>query len=119
MIRGNDLKVMLEMWVFRLAWLRKALHDGLRLCIALKLPAVIIELDTKLIVDLLQKSDGHQNCIDALVSDCKTEVGNIPRVQIKHCYHEANKCPNALARREALLSQDFVIFLDPSVEVSL
>ena len=101
MIRGNDLKVMLEMWVFRLAWLRKALHDGLRLCIALKLPAVIIELDTKLIVDLLQKSDGHQNCIDALVSDCTTEVGNIPRVQIKHCYREANKCADALARRGA------------------
>ena len=53
------------------------------------------------------------------MSDCKTELGNIPRVQIKHCYREANKCADALARRGALLSQDFVIFLDPSAEVSL
>ena len=51
---------------------------------------MIIELDAKLIVDLLQKPNDHRNCIDALVSDCKTELGNITRVQINHCYHEAN-----------------------------
>ena len=95
------------------------LRDGLRLCIALKLPVVIIELDAKLIVGLVQKSDGHQNCIDALVSDCKIELENIPRVQINNCYHEANKCADALARRGAMLSQDFVIFLDPPTDVSL
>ena len=91
----------------------------LRLCISLKLPAVIIKLDAKLIVDLFKKPDGHQNCIDTLVSDCRTELGNIPRVQINHCYHEVNKCANALARRGALLSQDFVLFLDSLVDVSL
>ena len=73
----------------------------------------------KLIVDLLQKEDGCQNCIDALVSDCKTELRAILMVKIQHCYHEANKCANALARRGALLSLDFVIFLDPQGEVSL
>ena len=107
---GYSTSVAVELW---------ALRDGLRLCIALKLPALIIELDAKLIVDLLQKSDGHRNCIDALVSDCKTELKNIPRVQINHCYCEANKCADALARRGAMLSQDFVIFLDPPTDVSL
>ena len=107
---GYSTSVAVELW---------ALHDGLRLCIALKLLAMIIELDAKLIVDLLQKSDGHRNCIDALVSDCKTELENIPRVQINHCYYEANKCADALARRGAMLSQDFVIFLDAPADVSL
>ena len=107
---GYSTSVAVELW---------ALRDSLRLCIALKLPAMIIELDVKLIVDLLQKSDGHQNCIDALVSDCKTELENIPGVQINHCYCEANKCAGALARRGAMLSQDFVIFLDPPADVSL
>ena len=72
---GYSTSVAVELW---------ALCDGLRLCIALKLPAMIIELDAKLIVDLLQKFDGHRNCIDALVSDCKTELENIPRVQINN-----------------------------------
>ena len=79
----------------------------------------IIELVAKLIVDLLQKEERHQNCIDALVSDCKSELRAIPMVQIQHCYREANKCANSLARRGALLSQDFVVFLDLPMEVSL
>ena len=40
-------------------------------------------------------------------------------VKIQHCYREANKCANALARKGALLSQDFVIFLEPPADVSL
>ena len=39
-------------------------------------------------------------------------------VKIQHCYREANECADALARREALLRQDFVIFLDLPVDVS-
>ena len=58
------------------------LRDGIRLCISLKLLAVIFELDGKLIVDLLQKEEGHPNCIGALVSDCKTGLRDIPMVQI-------------------------------------
>ena len=34
-------------------------------------------------------------------------------VQVQHCYREANICADALARRGALLPQDFVVFLDP------
>ena len=40
-------------------------------------------------------------------------------VQIQHCYREANKCTDALARREALLPQDFVVFLEPLADVTL
>ena len=39
-------------------------------------------------------------------------------VKIQHCYREANECADALARREALLPQDFVIFLDLLDDVS-
>ena len=87
--------------------------------LCLEVSSVIIELDAKLFVDLLQNEDSHQYCIDALVSDCKSELRAIPVIQIQHCYREANKCADALARRGALLSQDFVVFLDPPVEVSL
>ena len=43
---------------------------------------MIFELDAKLIVDLLQKEDSSQNSIDALVSDCKSGLREIPMVQI-------------------------------------
>ena len=38
-------------------------------------------------------------------------------IQIQHCYQEANKYADTLARRGALLPQDFVIFLEPPAEV--
>ena len=96
-----------------------AIHNGIRLCIALKCPAIIIELDAKLVVDLLHKEVRNHNGLDAILGDCKAGLRDIPVVKIQHCYREANKCVDALARRGALLSQDFVIFLELPVDVSL
>nr|POE45644.1 putative ribonuclease h protein [Quercus suber] len=94
-----------------------ALRDGINLCIALKISTVIFELDAQLVVNLLKKSDNHPNGIGALISNCKVGLQEIPMVQVQHCYREANKCADSLARRGALLPQDFVIFLDPPSEV--
>ena len=87
-----------------------ALPDGIRLCVALKILAVIIELDAKLVVDLLQKEDRIQNGLDAILGDCKVGLRDIIMVKIQNCYREANKCANSLARRGALLPQDFCSF---------
>ena len=46
-----------------------ALCYGIRLCIALKISAVIIELDAKVVVDLLQKETRNQNGLDAILGD--------------------------------------------------
>ena len=96
-----------------------ALRDGIRLCIGLKLQAVVIELDSKLVVDLLKKELNNPNNIDVLVADCRNSLGNIPIVRIQHCYREGNKCVDALARQGAFLSQNFSIFLEPSPDVAL
>lgn len=101
---GITTSVAAELW---------ALRDGIRLCFALKLPAVIIELDSKLVVDLLKNELDNPNRIDVLVTDCKESMRAIPCVRIQHCYREANKCADALARKGAWLSQDFSIFLVP------
>lgn len=90
-----------------------ALRDGNRLCISLKIPTILIELDAKLVVDLMKKDLGNPNGIDVMVADCREGLKEIPQVRIQHCYREANKCTDALARRGALLAQDFSIFMDP------
>ena len=86
-----------------------ALRDGINKSIELNLPAVEIELDAKLVVDLLKKADGNLNGSDVIVTDCKGPK-KIPRFKISHCFREVSKCTEALAKRGALLSQDFVIF---------
>ena len=54
-----------------------------------------------------------------VIVDCKEGLQKIPRARIQHCYRELNKCVDALVRRGDLLSQDFVIFHFPPVDVSL
>ena len=54
-----------------------------------------------------------------VIANCKEGLQKIPRARIQHCYRELNKCANTLARRGAVLSQDFVIFRFPPTNVSL
>ena len=58
---GCAISVATELW---------ALRDEIRLCISLKLPAVVFEFDAKLVVDLLKKDLEKFNGIDVLVGDC-------------------------------------------------
>ena len=58
---GCAISVATELW---------ALRDEIRLCISLKLPAVVFEFDAKLVVDLLKKYLEKSNGIDVLVGDC-------------------------------------------------
>lgn len=67
-----------------------ALRDNIHLCISLKLPVVEIELDSKLVVDLMKKKLDNPNGIDVLVSNCRNCLKGIPLVRIHHCYREAN-----------------------------
>ena len=48
-----------------------ALCDRIRLCIALKCPTVIIELDAKLVVNLLHKEDRNQNGLELFLEIVK------------------------------------------------
>ena len=76
-------------------------------------------IDAKLVVDLLKKEVGNPNGNDAFVADCREGLKEIPLIRVQHCYWEANKCANALARKGALLSQDFVVLVKPPSDVAL
>ena len=54
-----------------------------------------------------------------IIANCIEGLQKIPRTRVQHCYRDANKCADTLARRGALLPQDFVIFLFPPTDVSL
>nr|POE73260.1 putative ribonuclease h protein [Quercus suber] len=97
--------------------LRKS-RTRIQLCISLKVPVLAIELDAKLVVELLKKDVENPNGISVLVADCREGLKEIPMVRIQHCYREANKCADALAHRGVTLKQDFTIFIDPPSNVA-
>ena len=107
---GYTTSVAAELW---------ALWDGINLCVDLNLTNVIIELDAKLVVELLQNEDGRNNGNEVIITDCREGLKKILTMRIQHCFREANMCADALARRCAFLSQEFVIFQSPLSDVSL
>ena len=57
-----------------------ALRDRINLCIELSLTNVLIELDAKIVVDMLKKNKGNLNSNDVILANCKEGLQKIPRV---------------------------------------
>ena len=90
-----------------------ALRNGLNLCISMFCPAVIVELDALLIVNMLSGDYSTARHLLPLVDDCRALLNRIPHHQVKHCYREANSMADALASCGAKMDNDFVVFDSP------
>ena len=55
--------------------------------------------------------------VSALMEDCKLLAPRIPQVHFRHCYREANRCADDLARLGGRQATDFVMFMCPPVGV--
>ena len=95
-----------------------ALHDCLMLCHQMKLPAIIVELDTKALVDALSNLCNSDSVISSIFDDCKLLISQIPQVRIKHIYQEANKCADCLANSGHSQVLNFIIHSAPPVELT-
>ena len=86
------------------------LREGLLLCSNLNINALEVELDAKSIVDALGNSSYVNNVISPLLDDCKLLISCIPQFCIKHCFRQANRCADSLARLSFCLDADFSTF---------
>ena len=93
------------------------LRDGILQCLNLQLPAVEIEIDAKSIVELLNNPRAAERVVSTLVDDCRYLISQLPRVRVKHCVREANRCADELARLGSKQENDFLVFRSPPVDV--
>ncbi|KAL0001603.1 hypothetical protein SO802_015384 [Lithocarpus litseifolius] len=101
---GYTTSVMAELW---------ALRDGLHLAIQLGINFLEVELDVKVIVEVLNNSDCPNMKLSPLLHDCKSLLSRLMQVQVVHVFREANKCADFLARRGCSMREEFVIFDAP------
>ena len=83
----------------------------------LNIPSLIVELDAKCIVDALGNSNCVNNVVSLILDDCRLLVNRIPQIQFKHCYRQANRCADSLARMSCCLDVDFSFFSNPLVDI--
>ena len=73
------------------------LRDGLVLCSSLNISCLTIEIEAKVIVDVLQNSDYVNHIISPILDDCRNLMTRFQQVQVKHCYRHANHCADLMA----------------------
>nr|XP_023878038.1 uncharacterized protein LOC111990496 [Quercus suber] len=95
-----------------------ALRDGLSLCVSRGFAAVEVELDAKSIVDAISNPEYANIFASSLMEDCRHMVKQVPQIRFKHCFREANRCADALARMGGILDADFTVFENPPVDIS-
>jgi len=85
-----------------------ALLDGLNVCLNYNFAAMEVELDAKAIVEAIANPYYTNVFVSSLMEDCRLLVSQIPQVCFRHCFHEANRCADALACMGGSQAIDFV-----------
>ena len=75
-----------------------------------------VELDAKVIVELLKSNSISNRGYSPLLHDCRMLLGQLQQVRVTHVFREANKCADFLAKRGCCMQADFVFDHPPSAE---
>uniref|UniRef100_A0A2N9IHI9 Reverse transcriptase domain-containing protein n=1 Tax=Fagus sylvatica TaxID=28930 RepID=A0A2N9IHI9_FAGSY len=104
---GNTNSLAAELW---------GLRDGLVLAQELNIKRLIIELDAKAILDLVQTANLTSlsyHPYGALISDCRSLIQAFEETRLQHTYREGNATADLLAKAGASLFCPFVVFDHP------
>ena len=94
-----------------------ALRDRLLICVHRNFNAVEVELDAKAVIDVLSASKSTNSLVAPLVDDCRQLATQIHQIRFKHCFREANRSADKLARMGAAQDSQFKLFLCPPVDL--
>ena len=77
-----------------------------------------MEIDAKVIVDVIKNSTYVNQIISPILDDCRQLMTSFQQVQLKHCYREANRCADMMARIGADQELEYVLFSSPPVDLA-
>lgn len=80
---------------------------------------VEIKIDAAVVFDWITNDSTCNLNHSSLIMNCRTLAGLIPQVKICHCFREANKCADTLARKGPSIQQDFIVFYSLPVDIAM
>lgn len=98
---GFETSVLAEFW---------ALRDGLILATQLGIWNLEVELDAKVVVDLINSNSQTNAVYTTLLVDCRLLVNRIPLARVSHVFREENCCADALANNGNTMEGYFCVF---------
>ncbi|XP_075670215.1 uncharacterized protein LOC142639980 [Castanea sativa] len=98
---GHTTSVMAEWW---------ALRDGLMLTIQLGIHQLEVELDAKVIGEILNSANYPNRSYATLMCDFRSLMARFKHIRVGHVFREANRCVDLLAKRGCSMLENFVMF---------
>ncbi|KAL0003809.1 hypothetical protein SO802_011370 [Lithocarpus litseifolius] len=93
------------------------LREGLLLCCNLNIDSLVVELDAQAVVEIFKNATYVNNVISPLLDDCRRLTARFHRIRFNHCYRQANRCADLLARMGAIQDVDFISFSSPAMDI--
>lgn len=74
-------------------------------------------MDAKAIIEVLSNPNKTNFIISSIVDDCRQLASRIPQTRFNHCYREANRCADVLAKTGSQQTSDFILSDNPPVDL--
>ena len=75
---------------------------------------LLIELDAKVVVELVQSMSSSNAFYSSLLADCRSLLGRFQHYKVQHAFREVNRVADALAKLGCVMQDHFVILNSPS-----
>ena len=89
------------------------LRDGLLQAIQIGVQNLLIELDAKVVVELVQSHSPFNAFYSSLLADCRSLLGRFQHYKVQHAFREVNRVTDALAKLGCEMQEHFVILENP------
>ena len=83
------------------------------MCKELQLHAVEVELDARVVSDLMNHNGGSNEVNSSFVADYRLLISQMLQVKVNHCYREANHSADGLARLGTKHDDDILYYNSP------
>ena len=96
-----------------------ALRDGLLQAVQIGVQNLLIELDAKVVVELVQSMSPSNAFYSSLLADCRSLLGRFQHYKVQHAFREVNCVVDASAKLGCEMQEQFVILdIPPSDDIS-
>ena len=74
-------------------------------------------MDAQAVVEIFKNDSYVNNAISPLLDDCRHLVARFRHIRFNHCYRQANRCADLLARMGAIQVPEFSSFSSPPMDI--
>ena len=74
---------------------------------------LVIELDAKVVVELVQSMSSSNAFYSSLLADCRSLLGRFQHYKVQHAFRKVNRVADALAKLGCVMQEQFVILNSP------